>query len=100
MLRDAIRSLLQRHWPADKAKILAVRPADLTGIWRVLAEQGYAALGADPSSAALQEILIVMEELRRAACSAPILDTAIINLAFAHAGAPGHSFLTHHQSGY
>ncbi len=99
MLRDAIRSLLQRHWPADKAKILAVRPADLTGIWRVLAEQGYAALGADPSSGGLQEILIVMEELGRAACPAPMLDTAIINLAFAHAGAQAHSFLTNLHSG-
>jgi len=99
MLRDAIRSLLQRHWPADKAKILAVRPADLTGIWRVLAEQGYAALGADPSSGGLQDILIVMEELGRAACPAPMLDTAIINLAFAHAGAQAHSFLTNLHSG-
>jgi alkylation response protein AidB-like acyl-CoA dehydrogenase len=99
MLRDAIRGLLQRHWPADKAKILAARSADLNGIWRILAEQGCATLGSDPASGGLRDILVAMEELGRAACPAPMLDTAIINLAFADAGWQAHPFLADLHSG-
>src|ERR1700722_18272696 len=85
MLRDAIRNLLQRHWPADKAKVLAAQSADLRGIWRLLAEQGCTALGADPAIGGLQDILVVMEELGRAACPAPVLDAAVFNLAISGA---------------
>src|SRR5882757_8640294 len=99
MLRDAIRSLLQWHWPADKAKALAARSADLTGIWRILAEQGCAALGTDPASGGLQDILVVMEELGRAACPAPMLDAAIINLACSDAGMQAPAFLPDLHSG-
>jgi alkylation response protein AidB-like acyl-CoA dehydrogenase len=99
MLRDAIRSLLQRHWPADKAKILAARSADLMGIWRLLAEQGCTALGTDPAIGGLQDILVVMEELGRAACPAPMLDAAIINLAISDADIQGSSILSDLHSG-
>jgi alkylation response protein AidB-like acyl-CoA dehydrogenase len=99
MLRDAIRSLLQRHWPADKAKTQGTRSADLTGIWRILAEQGCAALGADPASGGLQDILVVMEELGRAACPAPMLDAAIINLALSNADTQASSILSDLHSG-
>jgi alkylation response protein AidB-like acyl-CoA dehydrogenase len=83
MLRDAIRSLLAQRWPAEKAKSLAAHPPDVARIWKVLAEQGCTVLGADASSGGLREILIVMEELGRAACPAPMLDAAIANLALA-----------------
>src|ERR1700737_1926837 len=83
MMRDAIRSLLQRHWPAAKAVEFGSQPGAVTEIWKHIAQQGYSALGADFSVGGLQDILIVMEELGRAACSAPMLDAAIVNLAFA-----------------
>src|ERR1700761_7426156 len=99
MLRDAIRNLLQRHWPADKAKILATRSADIMGIWRLLAEQGCTALGTDPALGGLQDILVVMEELGRAACPAPMLDAAILNLALSDADKRDSSILSDLHSG-
>jgi alkylation response protein AidB-like acyl-CoA dehydrogenase len=89
MLRDAVRGLLKQHWPADKAVGFAAQPGELTRIWRVLAEQGYAMLGADAAAGGLREILIVLQELGRAACPAPVLDAAIVNLALRSAGSPG-----------
>jgi alkylation response protein AidB-like acyl-CoA dehydrogenase len=83
MLRDAIRTLLEQHWPSDKAKALAAEPAAVAGLWRVLAEQGCTVLGADPASGGLREILAVMAELGRAACPAPMLDAAIVNTLLA-----------------
>jgi alkylation response protein AidB-like acyl-CoA dehydrogenase len=83
MLRDAIRNLFEQHWPAEKAKSLAAQPAGVARIWHVLAEQGCTVLGTDPASGGLREILIVMEELGRAACPAPMLDAAITNVALA-----------------
>jgi alkylation response protein AidB-like acyl-CoA dehydrogenase len=50
-------------------------------IWRELAEQGLASLGTEPSEGGLREVLLVMEELGRAACPAPLLSAALLNLA-------------------
>ncbi|HEY6714956.1 MAG TPA: acyl-CoA dehydrogenase family protein, partial [Reyranella sp.] len=85
MLRDAIRTLLEQHWPSDKAKAFAAEPAAVARLWRVLAEQGCTVLGADPESGGLREILAVMAELGRAACPAPMLDAAIVNTLLAEA---------------
>src|SRR5260370_3821691 len=79
MLRDAIRTLLEQHWPADKAKALAAEPAAVAHLWRILAERGCTVRGADPASGGLREVLAVMAELGRAACPAPMLDAAIVN---------------------
>ncbi len=67
MLRDAVRGLLQLHWPADKAIALAAQPAERMRLWGVLAGDGYAMLGADREAGGLREILIVLQELGRAA---------------------------------
>jgi alkylation response protein AidB-like acyl-CoA dehydrogenase len=83
MLRDAVRGMLEQHWSADKAKALSASAVELDRLWRILAEQGCSALGADPSSGGLREIVVVMEELGRAACPAPMLDATILNLALA-----------------
>jgi alkylation response protein AidB-like acyl-CoA dehydrogenase len=88
MLRDAVRGLLQLHWPADKAIALAAQPAERTRLWGVLAGDGYAMLGADREAGGLREILIVLQELGRAACPAPMLDAALVNICLAKAGAP------------
>src|SRR5260370_2958242 len=84
-LRDPIRTLLEQHWPSDKARAFAAEPAAAAGLWRVLAEQGCTVLGADPASGGLREILAVMAELGRAACPAPMLDAAIVNTLLAEA---------------
>jgi len=52
-------------------------------LWRDLASQGLAALGADSAEAGLREILLVFEELGRASCPAPLLGAVAANLAFA-----------------
>src|SRR5260370_39918516 len=97
MLRDAIRTLLEQHWPSDKAKAFAAEPAAAAGLWRVLAEQGCTVLGADPASGGLREVLAVMAELGRAAWPAPLLDAAIVNTLLAEAapGGTGLSALPH-----
>lgn len=80
MLQDAVRGLLGQHWPADKALAFAADHDRLTGLWRILADQGYAALGFDASAGGLREALVVMSELGRAACPAPMLDALLLNL--------------------
>jgi len=87
MLRDAVRGLLKHHWPADKAIASAALPHEAARLWGVLAGQGYAALGTDVEAGGLREILIVMQELGRAACPAPMLDAALFNICLAKAGA-------------
>ena len=87
MLRDAVRGLLKLHWPADKAIAAAAQPTQGARLWRELAGQGYAALGADVDAGGLREILIVLQELGRAASPAPMLDAALLNICLAKAGA-------------
>jgi len=68
LLKDSIPGLLERHWPPHQAQSLAVRPAAVRGLYRLLAEQALCALGADPQRGERREILLVMAVLSRAAC--------------------------------
>jgi len=79
MLRDSVRGTLSQHWPADRALAYAADTERLRGLWRILGEQGYAALGTE-GTGGLREATIVMAELGRAACPAPMLDAVILNL--------------------
>lgn len=81
MLRDSARGYLKQHWPVDKALTLAADARHVSAIWRGLAEQGFAALGSEPSEGGLREMLVVMEELGRAACPAPLISAALANVA-------------------
>ena len=54
---------------------------DISAIWRKLIGQGVAALGSSRDEGGLREILVVMAELGRAACPAPMWSTALANLA-------------------
>ena len=81
MLRDSVRGYLSEHWPPDRAVADATDPERLRALWRGLASQGLAALGCDPSEGGLREIVLVMQELGRAACPVPLLDAALLNLA-------------------
>ena len=80
MLRDSLRGFLEAHWAAGAGKERP-SPDDISAIWRKLIGQGVAALGASRDEGGLREILVVMAELGRAACPAPMWSTALANLA-------------------
>ena len=83
MLRDSLRGFLGAHWNAE-AVTKSLEPADdIAAIWSKLVGQGVAELGHDADEAGLREILVVMTELGRAACPAPMWSAALANLALA-----------------
>jgi alkylation response protein AidB-like acyl-CoA dehydrogenase len=84
MLRDAVRDLLARHWPAEGAVERAGDAAAIGTVWRAMAGQGLAALGSDPAEGGLREIALVFEELGRASCPAPMLGAVAANVALAN----------------
>ncbi|TAK45544.1 MAG: acyl-CoA dehydrogenase [Betaproteobacteria bacterium] len=86
MLRDSLRGFLAEHWPAASALQRAAEPAAVAALGQKLAAQGFAALGTNPSEGGLREIAIVMEELGRAGCPAPMLGAALANLIRYEAG--------------
>jgi alkylation response protein AidB-like acyl-CoA dehydrogenase len=71
MLRRSVRECLQRHWRM---------PHNVADLWLGLGNLGVTSLGVEPSEGGLREILIVAEELGRAACGAPFLGGALVNL--------------------
>jgi alkylation response protein AidB-like acyl-CoA dehydrogenase len=80
MLRDSLRGFLATQWKAE-AVAKPSRPAqDIVSIWSRLVGQGVAALGHDRSEGGLREILVVMTELGRASCPAPMWSAALTNL--------------------
>ncbi len=80
MLRDSLRGFLGAQWKPEAG----AKPAELTvvvaSIWTRLVGQGVAALGCDPGEGGLREILVVMTELGRASCPAPMWSAALANL--------------------
>ena len=81
LLRDSVRELLLKRWPYDQAVERSGNAEAITALWRDLAGQGLASLGADPVEAGLREILLVFEELGRASCPVPLLGAVAANLA-------------------
>ncbi|KRR06226.1 acyl-CoA dehydrogenase [Bradyrhizobium jicamae] len=82
MLRDSLRGFLEAHWAAGGGKE-GLSPDDISAVWRKLIGQGVAALGSCRDEGGLREILVVMAELGRAACPAPMWSAALTNLALA-----------------
>lgn len=80
MLRDSLRGFLGEHWRVDALRQGAAAD-DILAIWRRLVGQGVASLGSDPTEGGLREILLVMGELGRAACPAPMWSAALANFA-------------------
>ena len=76
MLRDSLRGFLEMHWAASSRKERP-SPDDIAAIWGKLIGQGVAALGSGRDEGGLREILVVMAELGRAACPAPMWPTAL-----------------------
>ena len=81
MLRDSLRGVLAEHWNAADAATPTTLPAAISLIWSKLVGQGIASLGCDVSEGGFREILVVMAELGRAACPAPMWSAALTNLA-------------------
>lgn len=81
MLRDSLRGFLDEHWKADAAAKQSSSPEAISAIWTKLVGQGVASLGCDFSEGGLREILVVMAELGRAACPAPMWSAALANLS-------------------
>ena len=81
LLRDSVRGFLERHWPAAGAPARQADDAALAALWRGLAGQGLTTLGADAELGGIAEAVVVMEELGRAACPAPMADALLANLA-------------------
>jgi alkylation response protein AidB-like acyl-CoA dehydrogenase len=79
MLRDSLRGFLGEQWSADVKQ--ATSPEEVSAIWTKLVGQGIASLGCDFTEGGLREILVVMAELGRAACPAPMWSAALANLA-------------------
>jgi alkylation response protein AidB-like acyl-CoA dehydrogenase len=81
MLRNSVRGFLAVHWNASSVATAAAYPEAVSAIWTALVGQGVAALGHDFEEGALREVLVVMAELGRAACPAPMWSAALTNLA-------------------
>ncbi len=81
LLRDSVRGFLAQHWPPTRAVADHANADALGAIWRGLAGQGLTALGSDAELGGMAEVLVVMEELGRAACPAPLADAVLANLA-------------------
>ncbi len=81
MLRDSLRGYLAEHWNAADAATPVALPEAISSIWTRLVGQGVASLGCDFNEGGLREILVVMAELGRAACPAPMWSVALTNLA-------------------
>lgn len=84
MLRDSLRGFLGEQWNADCVRY-GPAPDDVAAIWSKLVGQGIAALGSDPGQGGLREIALVLAELGRAACPAPMWAAALANLALSTA---------------
>jgi alkylation response protein AidB-like acyl-CoA dehydrogenase len=82
MLRDSLRGFLDEHW-RTRGVAAAASPDEISAIWRNLVAQGVATLGSGGDEGGLREILVVMAELGRAACPAPMWSAALANFALA-----------------
>jgi alkylation response protein AidB-like acyl-CoA dehydrogenase len=83
LLRDSVRDFLSKRWPTEHAVEQSSSADAIAALWRELAGQGLASLGADAAEAGLREIVLVFEELGRASCPAPLLGAVAANLALA-----------------
>ncbi|WP_407146712.1 acyl-CoA dehydrogenase [Bradyrhizobium sp. ORS 86] len=85
MLRESLRGFLGEQWDADCLRH-GSRPQEVAAVWTKLVGQGVASLGSDPEGGGLREIAVVLAELGRAACPAPMWSAALANFALWTAG--------------
>jgi alkylation response protein AidB-like acyl-CoA dehydrogenase len=80
MLRDSLRGFLGAQWNPEVAAKPSGAGEEIASIWTRLVGQGVATLGRDFREGGLREILVVMTELGRASCPAPMWSAALANL--------------------
>ena len=80
MLRESLRGLLGQHWSADCVR-RGSSSQEVAAIWTRLIGQGVATLGSNHEEGGLREVAVVLAELGRAACPAPMWSAALANLA-------------------
>lgn len=80
MLRESARRFLVRAWPAERAVLAAKNPEEILRLWGEIAAQGWLALGVDAASNGMRMVSILLQELGRAACPAPLLDAFLGNI--------------------
>ncbi|MGE0797523.1 MAG: acyl-CoA dehydrogenase family protein [Lautropia sp.] len=89
LVRDSVRELLRDAWPAFRAVAMANDPAELRNLWRKAAAHGWTALAPGHDEMGLAAVLVLMQELGRAACPLPLADAVLANAALAQA--PGNA---------
>jgi alkylation response protein AidB-like acyl-CoA dehydrogenase len=87
MLRDSLRGFLAAQWKPAATADPSRLEEQTAAIWSRLVGQGVATLGSDPDEAGLREIVIVMTELGRAACPAPMCSAALANMTLSGSSA-------------
>jgi alkylation response protein AidB-like acyl-CoA dehydrogenase len=83
LLRKSVRDLLASAWPAEQAVERSADAQAIAMLWAAMARQGLAALGSNSAEVGLREIVLVFEELGRAACPAPLIGAVAANLVLA-----------------
>jgi acyl-CoA dehydrogenase len=83
LLRKSVRDLLASMWPAEQAVERSADARAIATLWPAMARQGLASLGTNAAEVGLREIVLVFEELGRAACPAPLIGAVAANLALA-----------------
>ncbi len=80
MLRDSLRGFLGEQWNTDCIR-RGPSPQEVAAIWTKLVGQGVASLGSNRDEGGLREVAVVLAELGRAACPAPMWSAALANFA-------------------
>jgi alkylation response protein AidB-like acyl-CoA dehydrogenase len=81
LLRRSVRDFLSNFWPADRAVEDSGNAEAVARLCPPMARQGLSSLGSDTAEVGLRGIVLVFEELGRAACPAPLLGAVAANLA-------------------
>ncbi len=89
LLRDAVRRVLARSWPSEKSQEACGDGGAVRAVYETLAEQGFCGFGgASAQDGGFTEAVVVAEELGRAHCPAPVLDSYLVNALGAATGSP------------
>lgn len=78
LFRESVRGTLERRWPADRALALSQDTAAVIAMWQEAGTQGWIAAASGSEGPGLSVALVVVEELGRAHCPLPLLDSAIV----------------------
>jgi alkylation response protein AidB-like acyl-CoA dehydrogenase len=88
-LRASARGFLAHYWPPEQALSLAAQPDALRDLWKRAASQGWTSLGSDAEEGGMREVVVLLEELGRAACPLPLLDAFLATVALSQNAGPG-----------